>query len=63
MQAVLASLFEMDLDQAINVMDHPETAWHVPFMDWIDEATKFTYVGVCNAHSEKVQTLNALQSL
>lgn len=63
MQAVLASLFERPLSETINVMDYQEEDWHIPFMEWIDKSTKYQYAGVVNAHSDKAQTLNALNSM
>lgn len=63
MQAVLASLFETELESTINPMDFVETGWHIPFMDWVESNTKYQYGGVINAHDEKELTYEALQSL
>lgn len=63
MQAVLASLFETDLDKTINIMDFLESNWYIPFMRWLESSTKYEYCGVVNAHDEKELTLDALQSM
>lgn len=62
MQAVLASLFEVELDKTINVMDLPETQWHIPFMEWI-ETVGYEYGGVIGKHDDNKETLKALSSL
>lgn len=62
MQAVLASLFEVDLEKAINVMDLPEDGWHIKFIEWI-ESVGYNYSGVINAHTDISQTLKALNSV
>jgi len=33
-QAALATLFSRTLDDTINVIDYPETEWHLPFHKW-----------------------------
>lgn len=63
MQAVLASLFETEIDNTINIMDFPEISWHIPFMEWLESTTNYQYQGVVSAHDEKELTLNALQSM
>jgi len=50
MQAVLASLFETEIEDTINIMEHPEASWHIPFMEWLEASTKYEYQGVVNAH-------------
>ena len=63
MQAVLSSLFETDLDKTIDVMQFPDDAWHIPFMEWVESNTLFEYVGVINSHDERELTYEALQSV
>lgn len=63
MQAVLASLFETEIDKTINIMEHPEDSWHIPFMEWLESNTKYEYRGVVNAHDEKELTFDALRSM
>ena len=61
MQAVLASLFEKELNETINVMDLPEDKWHIPFMEWI-ESIGYEYVGVMNSADTKKETYSDLLS-
>lgn len=60
MQAVLASLFEKELSETINVMELPDDAWHIPFMEWID-SVGYSYEGVMNACSSAEQNQRDLQ--
>ncbi len=62
MQAVLASLFEVELSEAINVMELPEDSWHIPFIEWI-ESVEYEYSGVINAHPDTRETFKALNSV
>jgi len=61
MQAVLASLFEKELTETINVMELPEDKWHIPFMNWI-ESIGYDYVGVMNSATTKKETYSDLRS-
>lgn len=63
MQAVLSSLFEKPLSETINPMEYSETGWCLPFLEWIDNNTKYEYDGVVNSHDDKLQTLKALSSM
>lgn len=61
MQAVLASLFEKELSETINVMDYPDPGWHIPFMQWV-ESVGYSYDGVMNATTEPMQNVMDLQN-
>lgn len=62
MQAVLASLFEVNLSDAINVMDYPDPGWHIPFMEWV-ESVGYSYIGVMNSADKKDETYSDLLNL
>ena len=62
MQAVLASLFEKELDETINVIDYLDDGWAIPFFDWV-ESFGFDYVGVMAPAETVEQSKKDLSSL
>lgn len=61
-QATLASLFELPLDDVINIAELPDLDWFTPFTKWI-KSIGYDYYGVINAHSNTVETFKALRSV
>lgn len=62
MQAVLASLFEKELEETINVINYPEDTWFTHFYQWIESAG-YVYDGVMNPAKNKEESYEDLKNI
>jgi hypothetical protein len=60
MQAALSSLFHTDMDKTINIIDHIDSGWQIPFMCWI-ASIGYEYDGVYTAFVDMDKTKENLK--